>query len=85
MFLSLYDAGMPITISDPDGIVKRLLAQDNIGIVPSYASLHRANQEYPEDQGIYDVIHYDELGKYKLRIKPFITWHPLPMLIPIFN
>jgi hypothetical protein len=82
MFLSLYDAAMPITISDNEGIVKRLLAQDNIGIVPYYASLHRANQGYPEDQNIYDVMYYDDFGKHKTRINPFIIWHPLSLLIP---
>ena len=82
MFLSLYDAGMPITISEPEAIIKRLLAQDNIGIVPCYASLHRANQSYPEEQDVFDVMHYDDLGRYKRRMKPFIIWHPLPMLIP---
>lgn len=82
MFLSLYDAGMPITISDPEDIVKRLLAQDNIGIVPCYGSLHRANQGYPENQNVHDVMYYDDFGRYKRRIKPFITWEPLPVLVP---
>lgn len=82
MFLSLYDAGMPITIGAPEDIMKRLLAQDNIGIVPCYDSLHRANQEYSEDQNVHDVMYYDDFGRYKRRVKPFITWEPLPVLIP---
>jgi len=82
MFLALQASGLPITICDPDAIAKRLLAQDNIGIVPCYESLHRANQGYPEDQEVHDVMHYDDLGIYKRRIKSFITWHPLPLLIP---
>ncbi len=85
MFLALYQAGMPINISDPDAIVRRLFAQDNIGIVPSYNSLHRANQSYPKDQDVYDVMYYDDLGKAKRKIKPFITWEPLPILVPINN
>jgi len=83
MFLALYDAGLPIKISDPDVIYRRLLAQDNIGIVPKYSSLHRANQDYPENQDVHDVMHYDDFGRYKKRIKPFIIWEPLPILVPV--
>ncbi len=82
MFLAINDASMPISISDPEGIRKRLLAQDNIGITPHYDSLHRANQHFREDQHVYDVLHYDDLGRYKRRITPFITWEPLPVLNP---
>ena len=82
MFLALYDAGMPIGISDSDSIYRRLLAQDNIGIVPNYESLHRANQDFPEDQDVHDVMYYDDLGKHKRRIKDFIVWESLPMLVP---
>jgi hypothetical protein len=82
MFLGIYDASSPISISDPEGIRRRLLAQDNIGIVPSYNSLHRANQHFREDEHVYDVLHYDDLGRYKRRITPFITWEPLPLLKP---
>lgn len=82
MFLALYDAGLPITISDPEGIRKRLLAQDNIGIVPCYHSLHRANQSFPDHQDVYDVLYFDDLGRAKRQIKPFITWEPLPILKP---
>jgi hypothetical protein len=83
MFLAIYDAKLPITISDPEGIRKRLLAQDNIGIVPCYDSLHRANQSFHEHEGVYDVIYYDDLGRSKVRVKPFIAWEPLPILRPL--
>lgn len=82
MFLAIYDAGLPISISDPERIRKRLLAQDNIGIIPCFDSLHRGNQRFNEWEGVDDVMHYDEFGRYKTRIKPFITWKPLPLLIP---
>lgn len=82
MFLAIYDTGLPITIADPESIRKRLLAQDNIGIIPCYNSLHRANQYFREDQSVYDVLHYDDFGRYKTRMKPFITWDPLPILKP---
>jgi hypothetical protein len=80
MFLAIQEAGLPITISEPENIRKRLLAQDSIGVVPSYGSLHRANQSYPEHQDVYDVMHYDDLGKAKRQVTSFITWDPLPLL-----
>jgi hypothetical protein len=82
MFLAIHDASLPITISHPEGIRKRILAEDNVGIVPCYESLHRANQHFGEDQHVFDTLHYDDLGRYKRRITPFITWEPLPILKP---
>ncbi|MBF5059720.1 hypothetical protein NEPTK9_001236 [Candidatus Neptunochlamydia vexilliferae] len=83
MFLGIHQAGLPITISDAEGIYKRLLAQDNFGIVPCYGSLHRANQRFHEHEDVYDVLYFDDLGRYKRRIVPFIIWKPLPILRPI--
>lgn len=83
MFLALVDAGLPITISGAEGIRKRLLAQDNVGVIPCHDSLHRANQHFHEDVNVYDVLHYDDLGRAKRQIKPFIIWEPLPILKPI--
>ncbi len=82
MFLALQAEGLPITIADPEGIRKRILAQDNIGIVPEYSMLHRANQSFPREQDVYEVLYYRDLGRYKRRITPFITWNPLPILKP---
>jgi hypothetical protein len=82
MFLAIQDAKLPINIANPESVRKRLLAQDYIGIVPSYDSLHRANQRFREDQDVFDVMYYDDLGRYKRRITPFITWEPLPILRP---
>lgn len=81
MFLAIHNAGLPITISDAEGIRKRLLGTDNIGIIPAYMSTHRANQGFYK-QDVNDVMHYDDLGRFKRRITPFITWEPLPILIP---
>ncbi len=80
MFLGIHAAGLPITIDDPEGIRKQLLGQDNIGIVPCFDSLHRANQNFHEHESVYDVMYYDDLGRYKNRLKPFVTWEPLPIL-----
>ncbi|MBA4389001.1 MAG: hypothetical protein C0404_13550 [Verrucomicrobia bacterium] len=82
MFLAIHKAKRPISIANPEGVRKRLLAQDNIGIIPSYASLHRANQHFGRDEDVFDVMHYDDLGRFKRRIVPFITWEPLPVLKP---
>jgi len=82
MLLAIHDASLPISIDDPEGVRKRLLAQDNIGIVPAYHTLHRANQHFEKNQDVYDVMHYDELGRFKRRIAPFVTWEPLPLLRP---
>lgn len=84
MFLGIYDSGLPITIANPEGIYKRLLAQDNMGIIPCYRSLHRANQLFREDQTVFDVLYFDDFGRYKTRMKPFITWELLPILKPKF-
>lgn len=80
MFLALKADGKKITIHEPESIRKRLLAQDNIGIVAKQHSLHRANQAYEEKDDVYDVMHLDDLGRYKRRLIPFITWEPLPIL-----
>jgi len=82
MFLALTDASKPIAIADPEGIRNRLLAQDNIGIVPGHNMLHRANQHFSAHQQVYDVLHYRTLGRYKRRLDPFIVWEPLPVLKP---
>ena len=82
MFLAIHAAKLPISIADPEGVRKRLLAQDNIGIIPSYTSLHRANQHFGPDKEVFDVMHYDDLGRCKRRINPFVTWEPLPILKP---
>ena len=82
MFLAIHEAELPISIANPEGVRKRLLAQDNIGIIPSYASLHRANQHFGQDEDVFDVMYYDDLGRFKRRITPFITWEPLPVLKP---
>jgi hypothetical protein len=83
MFLAIYDEGLPITIANHESIRTRLLAQDNIGIIPSYVWYHRANQRFRKDQKVFEVLHYKELGRYKRRITPFITWNPLPILRPL--
>jgi len=80
MFLAIHEAKRPVSISEPEGVRMRLLGQDNIGIIPCYDTLHRANQHFGQDQHVYDVMHYDDLGRYKRRVAPFVSWEPLPVL-----
>ncbi|MCD4789223.1 MAG: hypothetical protein K8R37_04425 [Bacteroidales bacterium] len=80
MLLAIYDASLPITIANPENVRKRLLCQDNIGIVPEYSSLHRANQHFESGEDVFDVMYYDDIGRYKRRITPFIRWEALPIL-----
>ena len=82
MVLAIHAAGLPIGIADPEGVRKRLLAQDTIGIVPRQETLHRAAQDFDRSRGVYDVMHYSDLGRYKRRLSPFIAWDPLPLLLP---
>jgi hypothetical protein len=82
MFLAIYAAKLPITIANPEGVRKRLLAQDNIGIIPSYDSLHRAKQHFSKEKDVFDVMHYADMGRFKRRILPHISWEPLPILKP---
>lgn len=83
MFLAIHGEKLPIAIADPEGVRKRLLAQDNIGIVPRHESLHRAAQDFDGNSSVYDVMYLADLGRYKQRLIPFITWDPLPLLVPV--
>ena len=82
MLVAIYKSGLPISIVDPDNVRKRLLAQDNMGVIPSFCNHHRANQHFDSKQCVYDTLHFNDLGRYKRRITPFITWEPLPVLNP---
>jgi hypothetical protein len=80
MFLALHQQGMPICITDPESIRRRILSLDSFGLVPSFASLHRANQRFHSDSHVYEVAHYADLGRNRRHIAPLITWEPLPLL-----
>ncbi|MBI4356530.1 MAG: hypothetical protein HY559_01435 [Gammaproteobacteria bacterium] len=82
MGLALYHASMPITLLDAESYRLRLSAEDNIGIIPKYDSLHRANQDYLTEEKVYDCLYYSDLGAAKSQLKPFITWEPIPLLVP---
>ena len=44
------------SITDPENMRKRLLTQDNLGLVPAYAPLHRANQQFTAADDVFDVM-----------------------------
>jgi len=61
-------------------VLSQLLGQDNVGIIPEYAFLHRANQRFHPKEDVFEVMYYDGLGRYKRRAAPFIRWEALPVL-----
>lgn len=82
MFLAIHDAGLPISIANPEAVRERILGQDNVGIIPAYDSPHRANQNFPKEQHVYDITYLKSFGRRKKSLLPFITWEPLPLLRP---
>ena len=83
MFLALRKAGLPIWIDDAESVRNRILALDNVGIIPDSSSLHRGWQEYPPDFHIADVMHFAEFGRMRRFALPFVAWKPLPVLLPV--
>ena len=85
MTIALFEADAPINIENPENILKRILAQDRIGIVPAYyKSLHRLNQRFKEDD-VFEVMYLSDLGRQKRNLLPFICFEPLPLLRPKTN
>lgn len=80
IFLAIYKVRKPITIPKPNTIREQLLLLDNIGIMPDYGSLHRANQTFEETANVHEVMHLSEIKRHLSKIKPFIVWEPLPVM-----
>lgn len=83
MFLAIRNAGLPIWIDDAESVRNRILALDNVGIIPDSSSLHRGWQEYPSDFQIADVMHFSRFGRMRKFALPFVAWKPLPVLLPV--
>jgi len=79
---TLHMHNVPINIRNADSIRQRILGQDNFGIIPKYQFHSYAERNFNSDQKVFDTIHYKDLGRYKRRIKPFISWDVLPILKP---
>ena len=82
MFLALRKVDLPIWLDDAESVRNRILALDNIGIIPDSDSLHRGWQEYPSDFKIADVMHFASFGQMRRFALPFVSWKPLPVLVP---
>ncbi len=80
---ALHRRKIPINIRNANSIRKRILGQDNYGIIPEYLWHSYAERNFNSDQDVFDTIHYKDLGRYKRRIKPFISWNVLPVLKPL--
>jgi hypothetical protein len=82
MFLAIYEAGLPITISKYDFIREQLLGFDNFAIMPQYQSLHRATQSFSEEKKVSNVLYLSNLKEHLSKIRPLISWEELPILKP---
>ena len=82
MFLAIKKAGLPIWISEPESVRNRILGLDWIGIIPEYDYLHRGWQRFPGDFNIADVMHFSEFGRNRRYAVPFVSWKPLPVILP---
>jgi hypothetical protein len=81
IYLALYNAKLPVHFEDPKEFRTRLLAQDNIGIVPDYDSLHRANQSFDEE--VNDVMYLSEFKNNQKQVIPLVCWEMLPCLVAL--
>jgi len=80
MFLAIHEARLPIDIVEPESIRKRLLGQDKSAIIANYELLSRAESYFPSEEDICDALYYEDLGKFKKMLRPFIKWEALPLL-----
>ena len=82
MFLALHKAGFPITIDDADEVRDRLAGLGWMGIIPESRSLHRGWQEFPANFHVADVMHFSEFGRARRFALPFVSWKPMPVILP---
>lgn len=82
MALAFHKKKMPFRWFHAGDIRLKMEGQDNIGIIPSCHSLHRANQLFDEKDHVFDCIHWNDLGAHKRKAMDFVTWLPLDPLYP---
>lgn len=83
--LAFKKAGLPFKLSGSDSYLKRLLAEDYIGVVPDSYGITYADQSFPEEFNVYDCIHFywlkDETKGNPAfpmsTVKNLITWMPI--------
>ena len=82
MFLAIKKAGLPIWISDAESVRNRILGLDWIGLMPESETLHRGWQDFPGDFHVADVMHFSCFGRNRRYALPFVSWKPLPVILP---
>ncbi|MGK5082425.1 hypothetical protein WDW37_03890 [Bdellovibrionota bacterium FG-1] len=81
--LAFIRKGMPFTFLGAEEMRRKLLALDNLGIVPEWYSLHRANQDFIEGLHVYDCLHWTDLSAEERRkLLAYVTWLPLEVILP---
>ena len=65
-----------------EGIESTEHCLDSMGILPESESLHRGWQEFPSDFHVADVMHFSDFGRFRRQALPFVSWAPLPVLLP---
>lgn len=82
MALAFHEKKMPFRWLRATDVQLKMEGRDNIGIIPEYHSLHRANQLFDDKDHVFDCIHWNDLGQHKKQAKDFVTWLPLEALYP---
>lgn len=82
MALAFHKLKMPFRWFHFKDVRLKMEGRDNIGIIPEYHSLHRANQLFEEKDQVFDCLYLYDLGRAKRQIDKFITFLPLEPLYP---
>lgn len=82
MALAFYKAKMPFRWLGYKDVQLKMLGQDNIGFIPSFHSLHRANQLFDSNNKVFDCFYLHDLGKIRRTTESLITFLPLEPLYP---
>ncbi|MFH0799245.1 MAG: hypothetical protein V2A66_03585 [Pseudomonadota bacterium] len=80
--LEFYRKKMPFRWYGFKDVRLKMEGRDNIGIIPEYHSLHRANQLFDTEDKVFDCFYYDDLGAARMQAKNFITFLPFEPLYP---
>lgn len=82
MALAFHRKKMPFRWYGFKDVQLKMEGRDNVGIIPEFHSLHRANQLFDGKDNVFDCLHYDDLGAAKIQAKNFITFFSLEPLYP---
>jgi hypothetical protein len=87
MALAFQAKGLPFRLDHRDSYLRRLLAEDYVGVVPEGGDIKYGWHQFPKEFNVSDCIHFpwfkDDAGK-SLRpmreIKDLVTWFPIEPL-----